>query len=61
MVRETSRIKQLNHKVLRSLQNLTKKRKQLLFCLLILCVFCLFGFLNAYAVNNSVSYTHLRA
>ena len=52
MVRETSRIKQLNHKVLRSLQNLTKKRKRLLFCLLILCVFCLFGFLNAYAVNN---------
>jgi hypothetical protein len=50
--RETSRIKQLNHKVLRSLQNLTKKRKRLLFCLLILCVFCLFGFLNAYAVNN---------
>lgn len=52
LVRETSGIQQLNHKVLRSLKKLTKKRKQLLFFLLILCVFCLFGFLNAYAVNN---------
>lgn len=35
-----------------SLRNLTKRQKRFIFCLLIFCVFCLFGFLNAYAVNN---------
>lgn len=43
---------QVDNQALRSLRNLTKKQRRIILCLIIFCVFCLFSFLNTYAVNN---------